>query len=125
MDLRQIAAQTIAEDIGVSVALAWDSIAMWDIVPYTRNGEVQAFAIIDGTEIHFSVLPAFRGKLIQRHRISEFLQPIFEHHGFLTTRTAVGQDASFIERLGFTKTWSDGEIDYHILTALPFLKKDK
>lgn len=126
MDLIEQAAAIIAEAIDEphDRVQAFLEDGHWELHPFMREGEMQAFALVSGTEVHFGVVPAFRGKGIQRKRTAEFLKPLFDRLGYLTTRTAVGQDCSFIERIGFTKTWSDGEVDHHILTALPFQKKE-
>lgn len=94
----------------------------WDIHTYVREGKVAAYAMVRGTEIHFKVLEAFRYRVIFRVATQEFLRPIFDRHGFLTTRVPHGDEESrrFIERIGFKMTWEDGDYQYFMLTALPF-----
>lgn len=103
---------------GADVELAnagWLCVNAWD------GGLISAVAALNGTEIHFAVNPGFRHRVFRRHRIAEFLRPLFEEHGFLTTRRhrSTGDNA-FIERLGFEKTRSENDIDHYMLSALPF-----
>lgn len=97
----------------------------WVEIPYIKNGQKVARALCCGTEIHFEIAPGHEHKVIFRHVTREFLKPMFDKHGLLTTKTWIGDEvnARFITRLGFEKTWSDAEYDYYILTALPFEKK--
>lgn len=78
-------------------------------------------AALLGTEIH--VMFARTG-VVRRQATREFLAPLFDRLGFLTTRTPVGDQrhGRFVRRLGFKHTWSDKDYDYFILTALPFSK---
>ncbi len=96
----------------------------WTFEPLKIDGQTAAIAAIDGTEIHFAIAPEWRLKTITRARTREFLAPLMELRGFLTTRTE--PDAAkdrFLRRLGFCKTWNDGLLDHYILTALPFEKE--
>lgn len=94
----------------------------WDIHTYTRDGKVAAYAMVRGTEIHVKVYEAFRYRIIHRVATQEFLRPIFDRHGFLTTRVLQGDEESrrFVERVGFKMTWEDDNFRYFMLTALPF-----
>ena len=68
--------------------------------------------IYSGCEIHME------GYGYTRKRVKELLGPIFDEFGFLTTRMEPDEDTSFIERMGFKPTWSDGFFRYYMLTEL-------
>lgn len=91
----------------------------WEIVTSSCGGCTAAVA---GTEVHVE----FGGGLVlNRRTVREFLRPLFDRMGMLTTRTPVGDEASsrFVSRLGFRKTWGDDAFDYYSMTALPFSKE--
>lgn len=94
----------------------------WEFTPCMVGDEVAGIAMLKGTEVHFAVAPAWRGRLMTRQRIRDFLQPLMTLHGFLTTRsfTEDGDTAVFLTRLGFVKTWTERHIDHWMLTALPY-----
>jgi hypothetical protein len=97
----------------------------WTFTPYERDGEVVAIAATDGPEIHFAIAPGARHTVIARHRTAEFLAPLFERHGYLTTRTAPdAPQRDFLTRLGFHFTWNSGEFDHYMLAALPWAKEN-
>ena len=97
----------------------------WRFVEYAPAGQVQAVAAIQGTEIHFAVAPERRHRVIARQRTRDFLRPIFDSIGFLTTRVVRGDArADFVRRLGFVPTWSDDTMDHFMMTELPFGRKD-
>ena len=92
----------------------------WDVVKhFDDNGNCDGIAIQKGTEWHCQLLDGFK---LGRTDMREFLRPMFEKHGHLTTRVRI-EDAGnqrFNKVFGFKKTWSDGVFNYYILTALPF-----
>lgn len=88
-------------------------------IPYEQAGVVRAIAALDGTEIHFAVHPAYRHRVIARHRTRAFLAPLLDELGFLTTRALPGH-IDFLTRLGFCFTWNDGRFDHFMLSALPW-----
>lgn len=94
----------------------------WEVVPGYIDGEHAATAVLKGTEIHFGIVPKFRRKAVLRERTREFLRPMHERMGFLTTRVLNGSHASrrFVERIGFKPTWSDDQFTYYLLGELPF-----
>jgi len=106
----------------VSLAVAGECLADWTVHPHWRGSDMAAFALTNGTEIHFVVMPAYRNRTIFRRITAEFLRPMFEVHGFLTTRVEHGDAANtcFIERLGFVESWRDPAFVYYVMTALPF-----
>lgn len=93
----------------------------WEIVEHHYRGEHRGTAALRGTEIHFEVL---KSPAILRSAAREFLRPLLERQGFLTTRCEIGDAASqrFIERMGFRRTWSSDEHHFFMLTELPFGK---
>lgn len=104
---------------------AWASLPLelfaegWEFVPLRIHGEVRAMAALQGTEIHFAAAPGCR--VIAKHRTREFLKPLLDRRGYLTTRAVLGGAAhDFLTRLGFAHTWRDEQFDHYMLTALPF-----
>ena len=97
----------------------------WTPHPGRIDGELVCIAIMSGAEIHFAVAPEWRRRLILRGRTREFLAPLMERHGYLTTR-ADPKDGhrAFLERLGFSFTWNDGRLDHYFLHELPFSGKE-
>lgn len=96
----------------------------WEVVPGFIDGEHAATAIIKGTEIHFALVPRFVRTAVLKGRTQEFLRPMFERKGFLTTRVAVtaATQKKFVERIGFKPTWSDSHFQYYLLGKLPFAR---
>jgi hypothetical protein len=99
----------------------------WSEVLHVRAGQAVARLMHAGAEVHFEVHPEHRHRVIYRGVTREFLRPLFEQHGFLTTKVPLLDDTSrrFVQRIGFELTWSDEDYDYFMLTALPFGKKEK
>ena len=96
----------------------------WTFVPLVENGAVLLLAAMRGTEIHVAVAPEFRGRVITRRRCREFLGPLLERRGYLTTRAVEGTDRiHFLQRLGFRLTGAAGGINHYMLTAVPFQKE--
>lgn len=97
------------------------------MVPLEIDGETAGVAAVDGTEIHFALAEDWRGRAITRARTREFLAPLIARRGYLTTRAEMpdAERRSFLERLGFRRTWTqDNGIEHYMLTCLPFDKKD-
>ena len=105
---------------------AWSGIpgadmSAWEFKPYVQDGQVRAIAALSGFEIHFAIAPEFRHRVIARHRTREFLAPLLEDKGFLTTRTEPDEGRhKFLTRIGFERTWNDGALDHYMLAALPW-----
>jgi hypothetical protein len=91
----------------------------WEEVPLIRGGELRGRALVRGTEIHFEVI---KGPAIFKQTARDFLAPLFDRLGFLTTRAELGDKVSdrFITRMGFERTWDDGKYQHYVMTALPF-----
>lgn len=97
----------------------------WEAQVLYRDGEDVAVLINCGTEVHLNVKPGFEGKVLSKKALKELFAPIREKWGFLTTKLPLKSehDRQFIERIGFTKTWSSDKFDYFILTTQPFERK--
>lgn len=101
-------------------------LANWEAVPLVIRDEVAGIGIVNGTEIHFALAPAYRNKGIQRTRCRVYFAPLLERRGYLTTRV-YGDDQKamrFIERLGFQRTWTEGPISHYMLSGLPFSEEN-
>lgn len=92
----------------------------WDVHTHPCG----AVAIVKGTEIHFA-MPQGQRLPARRNDIRNFLAPLMDRLGFLTTRIQHHhvREKRFVERLGFERTWMDGEFAFYMLTALPFERK--
>lgn len=100
--------------------------ASWLPIPLIEwDKGITGVAMLKGYEIHFAVSPDHRHRVIQRHRTREFLQPMFDRLGFLTSRNDPANRTAhrFLTRLGFAHTWNDGRFDHYMLSALPFGKE--
>ncbi len=117
----------IEEDTGLSRYDIVNALHDWESIPGYVDGVLVASIIKKGTEVHFAISKECRGKTINRQRTREFLRPLFEEEGFLTTKLLPDHKGPqrFIERIGFKKTWSDGRFNYFMLTELPFERKSK
>lgn len=117
--------EDVMDDLGISRYDALQILHNWDVIPGYVDGELVASIIHCGTEVHFAISKSARGKTISRRRTREFLKPLFDEKGFLTTRLLHRHKGPqrFIERIGFVKTWSDDEYNYFMLTELPFERK--
>lgn len=91
----------------------------WEVIPHLQDGALAGIALMKGMEFHCLVLPSFR---LRRAEMREFLRPLFERHGMLTTRLSVSdtKNQRFNAAFGFKKTWGDGKTNYFIMTELPF-----
>ena len=99
----------------------------WSTSVYRKHGVPMARLLRNGSEVHFEVAEGLQDQVIFKNAARDFLRPVFEEHGFLTTRTLRGdvEAGSFVTRFGFQPTWSDNNFDYYMLTELPFGKKGK
>lgn len=100
--------------------------ADWEIVPAEIEGEHVATAAIKGTEIHFALVEGWRPQTCYRGAIKAFLKPLIERQGFLTTRVPHYRPAQkrFVQRLGFRPTWRDEQVEYFLLSQVPFERKN-
>ena len=102
-----------------------DYFADWDVFPFEKDGQHVWTMVAKGTEVHFALIPGWRPAASMRGSVRNFLQPVFDRHGFLTTRIAHGRvkQKEFVKRIGFTPTWKDGDFEYFMLDSLPFERK--
>lgn len=91
----------------------------WEVFEHRQGGELSGVAILRGTEFHCQLLQGFK---LRRSEMREFLRPMFDRHGFLTTRVRHEDTANqrFNRAFGFERTWSDDRFHYFILSKLPF-----
>lgn len=107
-------------DIDLNGAKA--NLAGWDVSIAQRNGKDVAIVIVKNCEIHFVSLD--ERKAMSRKNTLEFITPIFEKYGYVTTRVpSHTTDHRLREHLGFTETWRDDNYIYFVLTELPFTKR--
>jgi hypothetical protein len=96
----------------------------WEAHGHYRGDELAAIAVVQGVEIHFAIAPEHRHRVIARHRTREFLAPLLDRRGYLTTRTVRESPSHpFLLRLGFAWTWRCENFDHYMLGALPFGKE--
>ena len=102
-----------------------DYFADWDVLPFDFDGQHVWTMVAKGTEVHFALAPGWKPKASMRGAVRSFLKPVFDRHGFLTTRIAHGRVAQkeFVKRIGFKPTWKDGDVEYYLLGGLPFERK--
>ena len=96
----------------------------WEVFEHWQDGRLMGFSMLKGTEYHCQLEPGFK---LSRRVMREFLEPLFNRHGFLTTRVPVGDEANerFNRVFGFERTWSDERFHYFLMAELPFGRRDK
>lgn len=117
----------LASQPGMSEAYISSLLEDWETHDYVVDGEVVGTAMIKGSEIHFALDAKQYKKAMRRGPMRAAIKPLFDRLGFLTTRILIGHtdQARFVERVGFEKTWSDGRFDYYLLANLPYERKAK
>lgn len=97
----------------------------WEVIPVVADSVHAATVIAKGTELHIALAEGYKPKACQRKVIKGFLQPLFDKHGFLTTRIPHHRltQKRFVERVGFKSTWKDDVFEYYMLTSMPFERK--
>ena len=107
--------------------VAWSNLpptemAGWQMVPWEVNGRTIGMAATSGTEIHFAVDPRWRTKAMTRDRVRQFLAPLIERRGYLTTRAInpTQEQRAFLAKIGFDMTHEQDQIEHFMLSALPF-----
>lgn len=95
----------------------------WEVFEHRQDNTLVGFAMLKGTEFHCHLFEGFK---LRRAEMREFLRPLFERHGHLTTRVEHADLANqrFNKVFGFQRTWSDDRYHYFILDRLPFGKGD-
>jgi hypothetical protein len=94
----------------------------WELIEHHQNGARAGFALMKGSEFHCHLHPGFR---LRRAEMREFLRPLFERYGFLTTRVEHGDTANqrFNKVFGFERTWSDDRYHFFLMSELAFGKE--
>lgn len=117
----------LASQPGMSEAYIASLFSDWESHDYMVDGQVAGTAMTKGTEIHFALDPRLYKKAMRRDAMRNAIKPLFDRMGFLTTRILLGHtdQARFVKRVGFEKTWSDGRFDYYLLANLPYERKAK
>jgi hypothetical protein len=111
--------EALAEATGLPLADIERAYQDWE-----RIEDDTGWLLIKGTEVHVCAKSGCEGRVVTRRKIREVLGPVFKRFGMLTTRTMKDDPATFVRRMGFKKSWSDGVFDYYVLTALPFSKEN-
>lgn len=96
-----------------------------ETVPLKIDGETAGIGVLSGTELHFALAPQWRKRAISRKTTREYFGPLLSRNGYLTTRAVNADQAQldFIERMGFSFTWNDGQTRHYMLTEMPFGKE--
>jgi hypothetical protein len=114
----------LMQDEGLTYAQAREMLEGYECVPYVENGEHMATLIKKNAEVHFAGFKQYRGKgYITRRRLREFLQPILDKEGFLTTKLAEGEPDKFITKLGFVEVGRSTSHRVFMLTSIKPLEK--
>lgn len=80
--------------------------------------------LTNGSEMH--IAPMDKGESLSRRNIHQFIVPMLEEFGYVTTRTLPDDtDYSWLVRVGFKQTWKDERFVYWALTELPFQRGRK
>ncbi len=97
----------------------------WDALPLVVGGEHIGSWAVRGPEIHFALAEGKRPRGSVRGAVRAALAPLFEKHGYLTTRLPIGftDEDRFVQRIGFRPTWRDENFQYYLLGTLPFARK--
>jgi len=96
----------------------------WEIHAIEEDGELLAAVMRNGTEVHLAVAPQHQRRKFSRRRAQQFVAPLLDEYGFLTTRVLRDrtQEQRFVQRLGFKPTWRDDQFSYYLLGRLPFAR---
>lgn len=88
----------------------------WQEVPLAGGGMT---GMLSGYELHVVM---HRTGVITRRTLREYLQPLLDRLGMLTTRVPVEDEVSrrFVERLGFEFTAEHDGMRHYMLHKVPF-----
>jgi hypothetical protein len=102
-----------------------DYFADWEVFQFDFEGRLVWTMVVKGTEVHIALAPDWQPRASMRDSVRAFLEPVFERHGFLTTRVSHERvdQKKFVKRIGFKPTWIDGDVEYYLLGSLPFERK--
>lgn len=116
----------LVEDENLSYEEAMVALVDWELIPYIDEKDGHMATLLKrNKEVHFAVFRKFRHKgHVTLRRIMDFLQPILDKEIFLVTKVGRGEDARFIERLGFQPlgVTIDSEIHTYILNEIKYAR---
>lgn len=99
----------------------------WNAIAIQDEDQHVGTVITKGCEVHIALVDGYRPKASKRRIIKQFLQPLFDEHGYVTTRIMHSRlnEKKFVERVGFTPAWKDENFQYYFLGVMPFERKTK
>lgn len=108
----------LAEEHGLSVDAAEESLDGWDIMPIESGETVVGHLAKKGSEIHTVLFPEYRGTAKNRAVIRLYHKLIAEHV-FLTTRIPLSdtEDIPITEGVGFREVRRDDAFIYYWLDS--------
>lgn len=108
-------------DYLVNLGADANSLLGWTVHMAQRDGEDVGFVITRAMEIH--ILPLVDKKAISRRNILQYMVPLLEKFGYVTTRVPLAEtDHRLRVALGFEQTWSDTRCTYWALTKLKYAR---
>lgn len=121
----ELLVEQVVAEFGVAPAAAYAELEHWGVIDIVIRGELAGAVMQRGPEVHVAIAPAWRHRAIQRHRLQAMFVRLFFGHQYLTTRVFAGSEEQnrFVKQLGFTLTWSDGRVNYYMLTSMPLRGK--
>ena len=94
-----------------------ESVKDWEILTVVRQGKPIGMCMVKDKEIHFCILPEYRGKWLTKGLLKEISQLDFEY-------TTVPEDnlksQAFVERMGFKPVQNIGEDIIYKLNSLTY-----
>ena len=126
---REILLEPIVQSVRKGTAYSRYEIARayadWTLIPIMVDDAHVGTLTHRGTEVHIALVDGWRPRGSYRGLIRDLLRPLFERHGFLTTRLQFTHitEKAFIERVGFKPTWNDDQFQYYLLASMPFEKR--
>ena len=95
----------------------------WKIEPVFVDDKLAGMYAVKNTEVHFCVLPDFRGKWLSKGLINDVFMPILERYGFVTT--AVPDDKpqghGLVKKFGFNPIGRKGKFTFYRLEVLKWV----
>lgn len=77
----------------------------WTFATIERGGELAAFVMHKGSEVHVHTVAGFAGRWLTRQDVERVLLPILKTYGEVTTKVSADNltGQRFVERLGFVR----------------------
>jgi hypothetical protein len=96
-----------------------DALDGWAVHTAQRDGQDVGFVVQKGPELH--MLSLSERKAMSRRNIVEFINPVLDEFGYVTTRVPTSETNHRLRVcLGFEQTWQDHQFTYWALTKIPF-----